>query len=113
MKLFLDTFDEEVNKIGGLSLSADSEARKVFDCMINAMKKYHSIMCDDNWCSILSEYECMIGSYFINNGTRYLLAGITHAEDDYYYLMYDVDKKKYTMVSCVGSLEQLGYEETY
>ena len=41
----------------------------------------------------------------------FMFIGIVIAEDDYYYGLMNMYDKKWTLSSCVGYLEESGYEE--
>lgn len=75
-------------------------------------------ICHGNWRSIVKEYTPKFGKHYKTNwGPRghddyeYVFFGIVHAEDDYYYGMYDVKTKEVNLLSCVGSIEGFGYIE--
>lgn len=66
-------------------------------------------MCD-NWDNITKEYKPLIGKFFISDkGVKNHFFGLVHADDDYYYGL--VTKGgKLNLLSCVGSIENYGYE---
>jgi len=65
-------------------------------------------ICKGNWRKIIYDTDPLIGKKFKNNtGDIYILVGVMHGDDDYYYCMWrDNDMK---LLTCVGSIEQQGY----
>tara|TARA_R110000823_G_scaffold201784_1_gene332655 strand:- start:21912 stop:22157 length:246 start_codon:yes stop_codon:yes gene_type:complete len=66
-------------------------------------------ICKGNWRLIVKEYEDLIGKMYLDSKEScFRLSGILHAEDDYYYFMSGMDGS-YRLLSCVGSIEQMGF----
>ena len=80
--------------------SSESLDHKADDCI-----------CDDNWKNIVKEYSNIIGRKFKDNHSKKIFSffGIVHGDDDYYYGMCD-NENKVVLVSCVGSLENMGFD---
>lgn len=65
---------------------------------------------NDNWKLILEEYQELISKKFINElGIVYIFFGLVHGDDDYYYGLWDWQARNLLLISCVGSLEMMGY----
>ena len=66
----------------------------------------------DNLTLIRERYQDKFGKLYADNtGQIYKFIGIVIAEDDYYYGLMNLYDKKWTLSSCVGYLEESGYEE--
>ena len=66
----------------------------------------------DNLTLIRERYQDKFGKLYADNtGQIYKFIGIVIAEDDYYYGLMNLYDKKWTLSSCVGYLENSGYEE--
>ena len=66
-------------------------------------------ICKGNWRQIVKECTPLIGgSYRAKDGTKYVLFGIVHGDDDYYYGMAS-DEGRNMLLSCVGSIEGYGF----
>ena len=67
-------------------------------------------ICEGNWRSILSKTRPLFGKIFVDkDNTQYLLNGVMDAEDDYYFVFYDIGNKSTEYYSCVGSIEDFGF----
>lgn len=66
-------------------------------------------ICEGNWRRIVEKSEPNIDRRYKHDrmGVK-RFAGIVHASDDYYYLM--VGDGTYELLSCVGYIENYGYE---
>jgi len=68
-------------------------------------------MIDDNWKSLVEKYGELIGRQYLDkHNVVHTFNGLLHAEDDYYYVMYNHETQKDTYCSCVGRLEDFGYK---
>ena len=66
----------------------------------------------DNLTLIRERYQDKFGKMYADNtGQIFMFIGIVIAEDDYYYGLMNMYDKKWTLSSCVGYLENSGYEE--
>ena len=66
----------------------------------------------DNLTLIRERYQDKFGKMYADNtGQIFMFIGIVIAEDDYYYGLMNLYDKKWTLSSCVGYLEESGYEE--
>ena len=66
----------------------------------------------DNLTLIRERYQDKFGKIYADNtGQIFMFVGIVIAEDDYYYGLMNMYDKKWTLSSCVGYLEESGYEE--
>ena len=67
-------------------------------------------ICKGNWRLIVKESEPFFGRRYRNEkGHQYYFVGVLHAEDDYYYAMMRCTDSKLMMLSCVGSIETMGF----
>jgi hypothetical protein len=63
-----------------------------------------------NWRAIVAEVEPLLDTKFIDDdGYIWVLYGLVHGKDDYYYGMRRLDGKT-TLLSCVGNLQAHGFE---
>lgn len=63
---------------------------------------------DRNWYEIVGEALPLLGKKFLNDGVEWYFTGIVFGDDDYYYLM--TSGERYTLLSCVGTIEQHGFK---
>lgn len=65
----------------------------------------------DNWTLLLKEYEKHIGGVYKDkySGKKYYFIGLLHADDDYYYAMWD--NPYIFLYSCAGSMETMGLKK--
>jgi hypothetical protein len=67
-------------------------------------------ICKGNWRKIVQETEPLIGKTFLDNrGKPYVLFGIVHGGDDYYYGMCSIPDFTVELLSCVGSIKTAGF----
>jgi len=69
-------------------------------------------ICRGNWRDIIKATEPLIGKKFAYAdilGTYHRLLGVLHGDDDYYYVMYELESERCKFLSCVGSIESHGY----
>ena len=68
-------------------------------------------ICKGNWRKIIKEFEPLMNKIYINDrdGQAYRFIGVLHAPDDYYYCMVSMTGEQ-NLLSCVGSIENYGYE---
>jgi hypothetical protein len=65
-------------------------------------------ICKGNWRAIAKETLPLIGNKYIHtNGVEFTLFGIVNDGEDYYYGM--CNDAGFTLLSCVGSIENHGY----
>lgn len=72
-------------------------------------KKKLSCICRGNWRLIVSEVEHLIGKRFRERDNEYIFFGVVYGGDDYYYGMWRDGEMR--LLSCVGSIEQHGFEQ--
>lgn len=62
--------------------------------------------------AIIEQYEDRFNTLWSDKSTGeiYKFIGIIVADDDYYYGLMNMHSKKWVMSSCVGYLEDFGYE---
>ena len=67
-------------------------------------------ICEGNWRLIIKEHEPLFNCRYKHrsSGRIYTFVGVVHAEDDYYYLLWNANDTQ--LLSCVGSIENFGYE---
>jgi hypothetical protein len=65
-------------------------------------------ICKGNWRHIVKETGPLIGRRFKADDGEYVLFGIVHGDDDYYYGMSKPGQLR--LLSCVGSIEQHGFK---
>lgn len=69
-------------------------------------------ICKGNWRAIIKESEPLFNKKFVDDkGDVFVFFGVVHADDDYYYGMYDRRKHTLRLLSCVGSIEGHGFKE--
>lgn len=68
-------------------------------------------ICKGNWRALVSEVEPLLDTKFIDvDGYIWLLYGLVHGKDDYYYGLRRLSDGKLTLLSCVGDLHSHGFE---
>lgn len=65
-------------------------------------------ICKGNWRNIVKDCEHLIGETYMYKGTEYILFGLVHGDDDYYYGMSSTEGRN-MLLSCVGSIEGYGF----
>ena len=66
----------------------------------------------DNLTLITAKYQDKFNKLYADNtGQIYKFIGIVIADDDYYYGLMNMNDKTWVLSSCVGYLENSGYEE--
>lgn len=70
-------------------------------------------ICSGNWRLIIKECEDLFHKEFVydygDGDNVWILYGIVHTNEDYYYGMINKNSKKTSLLSCVGSLDTHGY----
>jgi len=63
-----------------------------------------------NWRNIIKKSTPFFNrKYLDRDGEEQVFVGVVHAEDDYYYLMWNIPSGKSNLLSCVGDIEGFGY----
>jgi len=67
-------------------------------------------ICEGNWRNLVNEYEPLFNRKFKNvyDDKVYILLGLTHGPDDFYYLMWNEDDGMH-LATCVGALTSVAY----
>lgn len=73
--------------------------------------KEDKCICKGNWRKIIKDSEPLLDKIYIRdmNNEAYRFIGVMHSSDDYYYCMMNMHGKL-EMLSCVGYIENFGYE---
>lgn len=66
-------------------------------------------ICKGNWGRIVSDTEHLFGRKYNHKGEAYIFVGVLHGDDDYYYVMWNINTSISVLLSCVGSIEGWGY----
>lgn len=67
-------------------------------------------ICEGNWRQIIKESEPLFNKMYRDKfGVCYRFRGIMHGNEDYYYV-FTSSEGDYQLLSCVGSIENFGYE---
>jgi hypothetical protein len=69
-------------------------------------------ICEGNWRQLVSEYNELIGQYYIKPGTnlKYRFEGLVWGDDDFYFLLCD-EMNNCIMLSCVSNIEMYGWDK--
>jgi len=67
-------------------------------------------MSETNWKFIVTESESIIDHQFMYGNRPFTYLGPLHGSDDFYYVMYHPDSRELRLSSCVGSIENAGFE---
>ena len=64
---------------------------------------------DDNWTSLVKDYEPLIGRkyHYDKDGKEYTFIGLLHGQDDFYFVMWRDGKVH--LLTCVGIPEKMGF----
>jgi hypothetical protein len=76
------------------------------------MDKDAGCICRGNWRALVSECEPVLDMRFRDEqGREYVLFGVVHARDDFYYGMRGISPgaRSLVLLSCVGSIAGHGY----
>jgi hypothetical protein len=67
-------------------------------------------ICKGNWRAIIAETEPLLDKKFRDReGKVFILYGVVHGSDDYFYGLLPVEEGKAVLLSCVCSIESYGY----
>lgn len=66
-------------------------------------------ICEGNWRKIIHDSAPLFGKKYKQRDVEYIFCGVMHGDDDYYYCMWKDNDMR--LLSCVGSIEQHGFEE--
>ena len=66
-----------------------------------------------SWQQLVEQMEPLFGRTYLKGDKSYILDGLVHASDDYYYSMWDKEDKSFTQWSCVGTLAAYGFKLAY
>ena len=81
----------------------------VCDELDRAIQQHTGEVPVDNWERLVRECENLIGEqYRDSKGQVYIFFGLVHSDDDYYYGMWRAGELR--LLSCVGSMETVGFE---
>jgi len=70
-------------------------------------------ICKGNWRDIVNETEHLIDKTFRDcKGDEHNFFGLVHGAHGYYYGMFRRKDREMILLSCVGSIEGHGYEQT-
>ena len=67
-------------------------------------------MSDKNWNALTEETESLLDHQYMYGNRQFTFFGLVHASDDFYYGMYDPNMRELRFLSCVGSIENGGFE---
>jgi hypothetical protein len=68
-------------------------------------------ICQGNWRAIVNESRPLLGRRFRDGrGKEWTFFGLVDGNDDYYYGMWDQERRELALLSCVGSLDGHGFE---
>ena len=97
---------EQINK--QLEAAKKLEFQKGFEHGLNI-----SLPPKDNLTLITAKYQDKFNKLYADKrtGQIYKFIGIVIADDDYYYGLMNMNDKTWVLSSCVGYLEESGYEE--
>lgn len=112
MKPLKDMSVEELRVVVDAHIHSIATMR-AFDELARRLKEQEQdCICKCNWRWIIKETEPFFGKKYKEKrtGDVYYLSGVLHAEDDYYYAMWNPRTKTYELLSCVGSIKNYGYE---
>jgi hypothetical protein len=80
-------------------------------CDLRIEKPKDECICKGNWRLLVSECENLLDKIYIDeNGKENIFFGLVHGSDDYYYGLINRENKNLKLISCVMSLESVGYK---